>query len=462
LYSNPLTPLVCPLVALGMYMTCCFNSPQGLDDRLFPGTTQDARFSNLLTRVLREHEDEVKQMGFAVRDIGTHSVRKGAVSYLASLPGGPPAAATCIRAGWTMGKVKDVYMRYITSGDQFVGRCLALLSVLRSDFAASPPHFLSDRFEWIEQGRCHQFPMVSLIAGFEKVTKMCLGSIMYHHSWLTQTLPANHCFLISSRVHRSEELTSRSEFVQVTYPWNDSTNAFSGIPPHITVLQELSYIKERQQSLVQDFIGKVKEVLEEMGVDGGRMSENNLRTILNDFQTSFKAQMGPQMNTPVLLEAGLEGDVENGKVYSVHFYLGRYRRVPADWRVPRCGVFDVWRMWWIGDSVRKVPPLKMLSCKDIDHLDKIPLSEEELHGRTGPHAGKRRPVRKTWSDLNFLMNYISTNVTERNAMERVICLNSVDRMFNAVADLFEDEEQDREAQMQWTTVQWKLRRRLRQ
>jgi hypothetical protein len=32
-------------------------------------------------------------MGFNVDEIGTHSIRKGAVSYLASLPGGPPAAS---------------------------------------------------------------------------------------------------------------------------------------------------------------------------------------------------------------------------------------------------------------------------------------------------------------------------------------------------------------------------------
>jgi hypothetical protein len=63
------------------------------------------------------------------------------VSYLALMPGGPPAASTCIRAGWSMGKVRDVYMRYIVSGDQFVGRCLSLLSVLPIDFAVIPPFF---------------------------------------------------------------------------------------------------------------------------------------------------------------------------------------------------------------------------------------------------------------------------------------------------------------------------------
>ena len=39
----------------------------------------------------------MRLLGFEVTDIGTHSIRKGAISYLASLPGGPPIAAVCIR-----------------------------------------------------------------------------------------------------------------------------------------------------------------------------------------------------------------------------------------------------------------------------------------------------------------------------------------------------------------------------
>ena len=90
-------------------------------------------------------------MGYEVNDIGTHSIRKGAVSYLASLPGGPPAASTCIRAGWTMGKVKDIYIKYVASGDQFVGRCVSLLSLLRDDFGASPPmsYVINNFVQWL-------------------------------------------------------------------------------------------------------------------------------------------------------------------------------------------------------------------------------------------------------------------------------------------------------------------------
>ena len=93
----------------------------------------------MLSRAIRDHEAEVSELGVNPQMIGTHSIRKGAVTYMLSLPGGPSISSACIRAGWTMGSVKDVYMRYLSSGDQFVGRCLSMLPLLRMEFASSPP-----------------------------------------------------------------------------------------------------------------------------------------------------------------------------------------------------------------------------------------------------------------------------------------------------------------------------------
>jgi len=83
----------------------------------------------------------VNELGYPLQHIGSHSICKGAVLYLSSVPGGPQAAAICIHAGWTMGKVKDRYMQYIDIGDQFVGRCLSLLPLLSFQFACLPPYF---------------------------------------------------------------------------------------------------------------------------------------------------------------------------------------------------------------------------------------------------------------------------------------------------------------------------------
>ena len=97
----------------------------------------------MLSRVIRDHEAEVSELGVNPQMIGMHSIRKGAVTYMSSLPGGPSISSACIHAGWTMGSVKDVYMHYLSSGDQFVGRCLSMLPLLRMEFVSSPPFYSS-------------------------------------------------------------------------------------------------------------------------------------------------------------------------------------------------------------------------------------------------------------------------------------------------------------------------------
>ena len=93
----------------------------------------------MLSHLIWDHKAEVSDLEVNPKMIGTHSIRKGAVTYMLSLPGGPSILSVCIHAGWTMGSVKDVYMWYLSLGDQFVGCCLAMLPLLKMEFASPPP-----------------------------------------------------------------------------------------------------------------------------------------------------------------------------------------------------------------------------------------------------------------------------------------------------------------------------------
>ena len=62
--------------------------------------------------ILNTNKDEIKSdFGVDVKDLGLHSLRKGAASYVSSGPTyGPPQVATNIRAGWTVGQIQDTYL----------------------------------------------------------------------------------------------------------------------------------------------------------------------------------------------------------------------------------------------------------------------------------------------------------------------------------------------------------------
>jgi hypothetical protein len=140
LYANPGNPMVSPMFALGLYFLS-FGIPLSPTSKRFPGRNQYKHFGCLLKEVLEEHLEEVRALGFEVLDIGTHSICKGTTTYLSSQPGGPTPASICIQAGWTLGGVKDIYIKYEQSGDMFCGQSLSMMPLLQPQFGAAPPSF---------------------------------------------------------------------------------------------------------------------------------------------------------------------------------------------------------------------------------------------------------------------------------------------------------------------------------
>ena len=434
--------------------------PVDVSTPLFHSLDQYARFGELLTKCLREHETELHAFGYQFEDLGTHSIRKGAVSYLASLVGGPPAAATCIRAGWTMGKVRDIYMRYVASGDQFVGRCLSLLPIHSVKFGVSPPFFSS---HWEQWGMCvaeAQLTMLCNVTHLRRLAMMCTASLLHHRTFVLSSLQPNHV-IRSSHVFRNASLLRQLDddrnILLVKYPWNDKSRAFSGIPPHVVLLQKMERVQEQQESLMNTFVDKVRTAIDESGLSGSGVTEQRLQRLFDGFSRTLR----DQLNTIGTVQPTGEATerVETGVGYQWHYFDGRINRVPKDWRFPRVGVLKAWRQWWIGDSVRNVPPLRNLKASDLEFLDKIPLGAEEMHGRSGRHKTKRQPARKTYSNLVFLMNYITNEVAKKGGIAETITVSSVDGMYNLVVD--ELILSGRNAQKKWITVVREIRKKLK-
>jgi len=84
IYANPVDPVVCPLAALGMYLDI-FSLTGSKSTALFPGTSQYDRFAKILKGFLQKHREKFeKEFGVNVDNIGVHSIRKGAATYVSS------------------------------------------------------------------------------------------------------------------------------------------------------------------------------------------------------------------------------------------------------------------------------------------------------------------------------------------------------------------------------------------
>lgn len=115
---------------------------------LFPGTSQYARFSDYLNKLLIREGYNLSSLGVDSKSLGTHSIRKGAISLVsAGYTVSPPMAAICLRATWSIWNVKDRFMHYEKAGDECVGRCVTGISSLSRLFAVSPIYFDPDGLE---------------------------------------------------------------------------------------------------------------------------------------------------------------------------------------------------------------------------------------------------------------------------------------------------------------------------
>jgi hypothetical protein len=144
IYANPENPTICPILALSVYLAT--TPTRGNTGKLFGGTNQYERFRKQLQALVNMHQLEIRGMGVDPKDIGVHSIRKGAATYVCSgTTCAPSIAAVCNRAGWTMGKVKDTYIRYESAMDEYVGRMVCGLNINSFKFSVSPPFFDSEK-----------------------------------------------------------------------------------------------------------------------------------------------------------------------------------------------------------------------------------------------------------------------------------------------------------------------------
>ena len=80
---------------------------------------------------------------FHPEEIGSHLIRRGTATYCrAGAHPDPPIVSVCLRAGWTIGRVKERYLKYENAGHELVGRTLTGILPTSCEFGISPVLFL--------------------------------------------------------------------------------------------------------------------------------------------------------------------------------------------------------------------------------------------------------------------------------------------------------------------------------
>ena len=210
------------------------------------------RFIKIFHRVIRDNLDEFNALGVGEHTLGSHSCRKGGITLVSTgCTASPSMASICLRAGWTMGNVKDRYIHYEKAGDQYCGRCVTGISSITKSFAVSPVYWdytesgergrkavtqkIQDKFITAQEVEPHVFELVRYL----------FVSLCFHHDYLENTLTQKNKLRASPLFNACAGFEFHSE-AKIEYPWaaTDYTPQPSGIPPHTMLLVELEKTKK--------------------------------------------------------------------------------------------------------------------------------------------------------------------------------------------------------------------------
>ena len=196
IYANPINPRICPILALAVYIFCIYiGNLADTNQPLFPGDFQEDRFSKVLQCALENlPEHLLNLLGGDAADIGTHSTRKGAASYVLSHVGGPNVIQVFLRCCWSLGNVQNRYIFLDAGGDQFVGRTVGGLTMTDSSFATLPPRLRpEDHAEICKMGWELVLPGFDrLCASFQSIVPYLFASITYHADFLAPEFSPQH------------------------------------------------------------------------------------------------------------------------------------------------------------------------------------------------------------------------------------------------------------------------------
>ena len=111
---------------------------------IFEGSGQYERFNRIFLEILGhpKYRQKFIALGMPPKDFGTHSIRKGAVTFVSNgCTICPPIESICLRANWAIPGVMNRYIKYESSGDQFTGKFVSGCSRMSTKFSISPAYF---------------------------------------------------------------------------------------------------------------------------------------------------------------------------------------------------------------------------------------------------------------------------------------------------------------------------------
>ena len=373
-YANPGDPLICPILALGLKLCTETDTFGNRPFKVFPSSTPDNTFSSWMRKSVDElAQDPEILLSVPADRVGTHSLRKGAATYVDGQCDGPHTDAIKLRMEH---KLAGCDYRYIFRGsgnDGFVGRSVSGLDTCSFEMGSLPPHFK------------HHVEVSSVISqaiisrannNLKRAFPYLVASVIYHWEWLQTHLPETHPFFYS-RIYTSGIYQTWKPFVIAgIFKCPETGMIASGLPRSMTILLETRLIQESLKNVPDITAEKVIDKLSSVQNIYIHSSEVLNRTItprIESMERSITSLL--QANEQLLAQA--QSPILSGSTTSQFrrfFWDDTWHAHPKTFQIPADTCLKVWNLWLFGDATEVNTPYRCLEGASITASGKTRLS----------------------------------------------------------------------------------------
>ena len=359
-YANPLNPLICPVLALGVQLCSVSFLSYDRQDKVFNVKSPETSFS----RWLSKHCKEIFPSGRSSL-IGTHSIRKGSATYAMNVTNAPNGDAIKLRMEHLLGGCDDKYIFRGADADRVVGRCVNGLDSSSAEFATLPPHFATGSVVDLERVIA---PAVwnGSTAEFKEAIPFLVASVIFHWDFLMANLHTNHPFRTSRIVSiKGKELWGDMVSTGIFRSANSDLRA-SGVPNAIYLLvanMELQRSIDALRGILESNPQITTNLILSQISSAHNVQILNTRIVtdivgeavagINANCQMLMAQMNETLDhvrhaNPNAIALDRANPRANYRTYP-RIYTSLLQYVPPNFKMPRINSLSLWKLWLFGD-----------------------------------------------------------------------------------------------------------------
>jgi hypothetical protein len=361
IYANPKDPLICAVLAMGLKLCTETDTFGSRPFKLFPSPTTDNSFSFWIRKTAdRLAQESAVSLSIPAERIGTHSLRKGAATYVNGLNDAPDTDSVKLRMEHRLGGCDFRYIFRGAGNDMLVGRSVSGMDTTSVEMGVLPPHFKSH-----VDVSCviSQAIITRATNSLKRAFPFLVASVIYHWEWLRSNLPENHPFFLSKIYTSGVYAQWKPLVISGLVECPETGMRASGLPKIVVNILETRMVQDAVRAVPQQTADIVLSAISSVGSINLHNEEVLDRTLSPRFE---RIEREMESIASLVLQS-----VTNGRVnapnptttnqFNRFKWADTWHDYPENFEFPADNCMKMWNLWLFGDANLVNTPYRCLN-----------------------------------------------------------------------------------------------------